>query len=129
MHKWKIYEDKKVDYLVATDAIGMGLNLNINHVSFLFFYKNLMVDIHADLYPSEIGQIAGRAGRYQNDGTFSFAKEAGSLDPLIVQSIEDHQLCMIFKKIYWRNSSIDFSSLSSAINSFRTISYKKFFYS
>ena len=55
-------------------------------------------------------------------------KEAGNLDPLIVQSIEDHRFDDI-QKIYWRNSSIDFSSINSVINSFKEISCKRFFYS
>ena len=67
----EIYEDKKVDYLVATDAIGMGLNLNINHVSFSSLQKFDGKFIR-DLTSAEIGQIAGRAGRYQNDGTFGY---------------------------------------------------------
>ena len=83
----QIYEDKKVDYLVATDAIGMGLNLNIDHVAFSSFAK-FDGRYMRGLSPAEIGQIAGRAGRYQNDGTFGYTKEAGNLDPLIAQSIE-----------------------------------------
>ncbi len=121
----EVYEDKKVDYLVATDAIGMGLNLNINHVSFSALQK-FDGRYTRDLFPSEIGQIAGRAGRYQNDGTFSHLKEAGNLDPLIVQSIEDYCFDDI-QKIYWRNSSIDFSSISSVKNSFRQFPIKNFF--
>ncbi len=121
----EIYEDKKVDYLVATDAIGMGLNLNIDHVSFSSFIK-FDGRYMRDLSPAEIGQIAGRAGRYQNDGTFGYTKEAGNLDPLIVQSIEDHRFDDI-EKIYWRNSSIDFSSIGSVINSFREFPVRDFF--
>ena len=121
----EIYEDKKVDYLVATDAIGMGLNLNIDHVSFSSFTKFDGRYMRA-LSPAEIGQIAGRAGRYLNDGTFGYTKEAGNLDPLIVQSIEDHRFDDI-QKIYWRNSSIDFSSISSVINSFRKFPVRDFF--
>ena len=121
----EIYEDKKVDYLVATDAIGMGLNLNIDHVSFSSFTK-FDGRYMRGLSPAEIGQIAGRAGRYQNDGTFGYTKEAGNLDPLIVQSIEDHRFDDI-QKIYWRNSSIDFSSISSVINSFRKFPVRDFF--
>ena len=85
MHKYKVYEDKKVDYLVATDAIGMGLNLNIHHVSFSSLQK-FDGRYTRDLLPAEIGQIAGRAGRYQQNGTFGYMKGAGDLDPLIVQS-------------------------------------------
>ena len=84
----EVYEDKKVDYLVATDAIGMGLNLNIHHVSFSSLQK-FDGRYTRDLLPAEIGQIAGRAGRYQQDGTFGVMKGAGDLDPLIVQSVED----------------------------------------
>ena len=64
-----------------------------------------------DLIPSEIGQIAGRAGRYQKDGTFGYMKTAGDLDPLIVKSVEDHNFDDI-QKIFWRNSDIDFTSIS-----------------
>ena len=120
-----MYEDKKVDYLVATDAIGMGLNLNIDHVSFTSFIK-FDGRYMRGLSPAEIGQIAGRAGRYQNDGTFGYTKEAGNLDPLIVQSIEDHRFDDI-QKIYWRNSLIDFSSVSAVINSFRKFPVRDFF--
>ena len=121
----EVYEEKKVDYLVATDAIGMGLNLNIDHVAFSAFQK-FDGRYTRDLLPAEIGQIAGRAGRYQNDGTFGDLKGAGSLDPLIVQSIEDHRFNNI-QKIYWRNSDIDFSSISSVINSFKVPPINNFF--
>ena len=76
-----MYEDKKVDYLVATDAIGMGLNLNIHHVSFSSLQK-FDGRYTRDLSPAEIGQIAGRAGRYQQDGTFGYMKGAGDLGPV-----------------------------------------------
>ena len=110
-----IYENKNVDYLVATDAIGMGLNLNINHVIFSSL-KKYDGRFNRNLHPAEIGQIAGRAGRFQNDGTFGLTKDAGVLDPLIIKSIEEHHFAEI-KKIYWRNSKIEFSSISSVLNS------------
>mgnify|MGYP001480687379 CR=1 FL=1 len=84
----EVYEDKKVDYLVATDAIGMGLNLNIHHVSFSALQK-FDGRYTRDLSPAEIGQIAGRAGRYQQDGTFGYMKGAGDPDPLIAQRLGD----------------------------------------
>jgi len=121
----EIYEDKKVDYLVATDAIGMGLNLNIDHVSFSSFAK-FDGRYMRSLSPAEIGQIAGRAGRHLNDGTFGYTKEAGNLDPHIVQSVENHRFDDI-QKVYWRNSSIDFSSIDSVINSFRKFPVRDFF--
>ena len=71
-----------------------------------------------DLSAAEVGQIAGRAGRYQNDGSFSFLKSAGKFDPVIIQSIENHKFDEI-QKIYWRNSNIDFSSVNSTIKSLK----------
>ena len=121
----EIYEDKKVDFLVATDAIGMGLNLNIEHVSFSSFQK-FDGRYNRDLYPAELGQIAGRAGRHLNDGTFGCLNTAGNLDPMIIKSIEDSKFDSI-KKIYWRNSKIDFQSVDSVINSFKKFPIKNFF--
>ena len=121
----QIYEEKKVDYLIATDAIGMGLNLNINHVSFSAL-KKFDGRYTRNLSSAELGQIAGRAGRYLNDGTFGYLKTAGNLDPLVIQAIENHKFDSI-NKIYWRNSDIDFSSVSSAINSLKKFPVKNFF--
>ena len=112
-----IYEDNKVDYLVATDAVGMGLNLNINHVSFSSFQK-FDGRYNRNLSSSEIGQIAGRAGRFQNDGTFGYLREAGDLDPMIIKKVEDHDF-EIINKIYWRNSNIDFSSVNTVLSSLK----------
>ena len=83
---------------------------------------------HRNLSASELGQIAGRAGRYQNDGSFGFLKNAGKLDPLIIQSIENHKFDPI-QKIYWRNNNIDFSSVNSVLNSFSQFPIQNFFYS
>ena len=94
-----IFDNKNVDYLVATDAIGMGLNLNINHVAFSTI-KKYDGRYNRNLHATEIGQIAGRAGRYQNDGTFGLTKSAENLDPLVIQSIEEHRFDEI-KKIYF----------------------------
>ena len=121
----EIYEEKKVDFLVATDAIGMGLNLNINHIVFSSLQK-YDGRHNRDLSPAELGQIAGRAGRYQNDGSFGFLKSAGKFDPFIINLIENHNF-EIIKKIYWRNSNIDFSSVNSVINSLKEFPVKNFF--
>ncbi len=121
----EFYENKKVDYLVATDAIGMGLNLNIDHVCFTSLEKFDGRYIR-NLYSNEIGQIAGRAGRYKNDGTFGYTKEAGFLDPLIIQSIESHSYNQI-QKIYWRNSDIDFTNISTVISSLKKFPIRNFF--
>tara|TARA_A100001011_G_C14319689_1_gene849899 strand:- start:3752 stop:6310 length:2559 start_codon:yes stop_codon:yes gene_type:complete len=121
----EIYENKKVDYLIATDAIGMGLNLSINNICFTSLEK-FDGKYNRNLLPSEIGQIAGRAGRYKNDGTFSYTKGAGILDPIIIKSIENHSYNKI-QKIYWRNSNIDFSSINSVLNSLKQFPIQNFF--
>ncbi len=121
----EVYENKNVDYLVATDAIGMGLNLNINHVSFSSLEK-FDGRYNRNLTPSELGQIAGRAGRYKQDGTFSYTKEAGNLDPLIIQQIENHNFDNI-QKIYWRNSDLDFNSIDSLLSSLKKYPVQSYF--
>ncbi len=120
-----IYENNKVDYLVATDAIGMGLNLNIDHVCFTSLEK-FDGRYNRNLTPSEIGQIAGRAGRYKNDGSFSFTREAGNLDQLIINSIENHTYPQL-QKIYWRNSNINFNSIETVLSSLKQYPIKNFF--
>ena len=76
----------------------MGLNLNINHECFSSLEK-FDGRYNRNLAPDEIGQIAGRAGRYKQDGTFSYTREAGNLDQLVVQQIETHNFASIQKFI------------------------------
>ncbi len=121
----EIYENRKVDYLVATDAIGMGLNLNIDHVCFSSLEK-FDGRYNRNLNSSEIGQIAGRAGRYKNNGTFSYTRQAGSLDSIIIQSVESHNYEQI-QKIYWRNSNLNFNSINDLQNSLKQYPVKNFF--
>ncbi len=121
----EVYENKNVDYLVATDAIGMGLNLNINHVSFSSLEK-FDGRYNRNLAPNELGQIAGRAGRYKQDGTFSYTKEAGNLDPLIIQRIETHNFDNI-QKIYWRNSNLNFNSIETLLSSLKQYPIHNYF--
>ncbi len=121
----EVYENKNVDYLVATDAIGMGLNLNINHVSFSSLEK-FDGRYNRNLAPNELGQIAGRAGRYKQDGTFSYTKEAGNLDPLTIQQIETHNFDNI-QKIYWRNSNLDFKSIDALFTSLKKYPIQNYF--
>ena len=121
----EIYENNKVDYLVATDAIGMGLNLNINHICFTSLEK-YDGRYNRNLTPSEIGQIAGRAGRYKNNGTFGYTKDAGTLDPLTIQSIESHNYDQL-QKIYWRNSNLNFKSIETLLNSLKEFPIQNFF--
>ena len=121
----EVYENKNVDYLVATDAIGMGLNLNIDHVCFSSLEK-FDGKYNRNLLPHEIGQIAGRAGRYKNDGTFGYSKGTSSLDPLTIQLIESHDFPSI-QKIYWRNSNLNFSTIETLLRSLKAIPTKDIF--
>ena len=121
----EVYENKNVDYLVATDAIGMGLNLNINHVSFSSLEK-FDGRYNRNLTPNEIGQIAGRAGRYKQNGTFSHTKEAGNLDSLIINQIENHNFDSI-QKIYWRNSELEFNTINLLLSSLKKYPIHSYF--
>ncbi len=121
----EVYENNNVDYLVATDAIGMGLNLNINHVSFSSLEK-FDGRYNRNLLPNELGQIAGRAGRYKKDGTFSYTKEAGNLDALIIEQIETHNFDNI-QKIYWRNSDLNFNSIDFLLSSLKKYPVHNYF--
>ncbi|GAA3854134.1 helicase-related protein [Celeribacter arenosi] len=111
----EMYQNGDVDYLVATDAIGMGLNLDVTHVAFsstVKFDGNRM----RHLAPNELAQIAGRAGRYQTDGTFGVTGEAGPLDDEVVEAIEEHYFTPL-KKLNWRNERLQFGSADALIAS------------
>ena len=104
-----MYEDGEVDYLVATDAIGMGLNMGINHVAFSALGK---FDGHAPrrLLAAEIAQIAGRAGRHMNDGTFGVTGDLQEIDADMVSAVEDHRFDAV-RAVFWRNAKLEFRSL------------------
>ncbi len=108
-----MYQSGEVDYLVATDAIGMGLNLDIDHVAFSALSK-FDGRRWRDLFPHELGQIAGRAGRFRNDGSFGVTGEAAPLDPGLIEAIEAHRFAPV-RKLHWRNPALDFSSLEALI--------------
>ena len=103
-----LYQEGEVDYMVATDAIGMGLNMDVDHVAFAGLRK-FDGKRPRPLSPAEIGQIAGRAGRHMNDGTFGVTNEVKPLDEEIVEAVENHRFESL-KHIYWRNASLDFNS-------------------
>jgi len=110
-----MYQSGEVDYLVATDAIGMGLNLDIKHVAFSSTSKfdgRRMRHLTAQ----EIGQIAGRAGRHTEDGTFGVTGEARPFDEDLVEAIESHRFAPV-KKLMWRNADLDFGSAERLIRS------------
>ncbi len=111
----EMYQNGEVDYLVATDAIGMGLNLDIEHVAFSSLRKFDGRRMR-ELQPNELAQIAGRAGRFQTDGTFGVTGEAHRLDDRVVDAITSHSFTPI-KKLQWRNSRLDFGSLDRLIAS------------
>jgi ATP-dependent RNA helicase SUPV3L1/SUV3 len=109
-----LYQSGDVDYLVATDAIGMGLNMDIDHIAFARLAK-FDGRMTRRLSPAELGQIAGRAGRHMNDGTFGTT--AGELmSAETIQAVEQHDFDPL-RFLYWRNPDLDFSSLDDLIAS------------
>jgi ATP-dependent RNA helicase SUPV3L1/SUV3 len=105
----EIYQSGEVDYLVATDAIGMGLNLDVHHVWFASLRKFDGRTARA-LNGAEISQIAGRAGRYMSDGTFGVTAEAEPMPEELIETVEQHRVRPL-PHLLWRNSALDFRSL------------------
>ncbi len=105
----EMYQNGDVDYLVATDAIGMGLNLDISHVAFSSLTKFDGRRMR-HLMPDELAQIAGRAGRHVDNGTFGVTGEAPPLDDAVAEAICDHKFPPV-KKLQWRNSDLQFGSV------------------
>ncbi|WP_406870144.1 helicase-related protein [Thioclava sp. 'Guangxiensis'] len=103
-----MYQNGDVDYLVATDAIGMGLNLDIDHVAFSSTVKFDGRRMRS-LFPYEIGQIAGRAGRYKTDGTFGVTGEARPFEEGVVEAVENHRFAPL-DRLQWRNSKLEFGT-------------------
>src|SRR5688500_5667982 len=114
-----MYQAGEVDYLVATDAIGMGLNMDVTHVAFAGLSK---FDGHRRrrLTPAEMAQIAGRAGRHQRDGTFGVLTLEGELSaefrPEELEAIEEHRFAPL-DHLYWREGDPDFRSVEALIRS------------
>lgn len=112
-----LYQSGDVEFLVATDAIGMGLNLDVDHVAFSAIRK-FDGQFHRNLTPSEIGQIAGRAGRYMNDGTFGVTGSCEPLDAELVERLEGHSFEPV-RVLQWRNAKLDFGSIDRLYESLR----------
>jgi ATP-dependent RNA helicase SUPV3L1/SUV3 len=110
-----LYQAGEVDYLVATDAIGMGLNMDIDHVAFARLSK-FDGERPRRLTAQEIGQIAGRAGRHMTDGTFGTTGNMGELDPELVEAVEAHRFDPL-RLLMWRNSDLDFRSAQGLLRS------------
>jgi ATP-dependent RNA helicase SUPV3L1/SUV3 len=106
-----MFQNGDVDYLVATDAIGMGLNLDVDHVAFASDRKYDGYQFRR-LNPSEFAQIAGRAGRATRDGTFGTTGRCAPFEPELVNALQNHTFDSV-KVLQWRNSKLDFSSLGS----------------
>ena len=106
-----LYQNGDVDYIVATDAIGMGLNLDVDHIAFAsdrkfdgWHYRRLT--------PAEFGQIAGRAGRHVRDGTFGTTGRCPPFDEELVGQIEQHRFSPV-TMLQWRSTDLDFSTIAS----------------
>src|ERR1700688_386479 len=107
----ELYQAGDVDYLVATDAIGMGLNLDVDHVAFAadrkfdgYQYRRLTA--------AELGQVAGRAGRHMRDGTFGVTSRVDPFEDALVEALESHRFDQV-KTIQWRNRNLDFASVDA----------------
>ncbi len=111
----ELFQSGEVDFLVATDAIGMGLNMDVDHVAFAGLRK---FDGRQTrwLYAHEIGQIAGRAGRHLRDGTFGVTGEALELDPDLVEQVVEHRFDPV-EALEWRNARLDFDTLPDLLRS------------
>ena len=112
-----LYQSGDVDFLVATDAIGMGLNLDVDHVAFAGSRK-FDGHVHRELTPSELGQIAGRAGRHMNDGTFGVTGGVESFSSDLIERLETHTFDSV-KALQWRTRVLDFNSLDRLRDSLR----------
>ena len=110
-----LYQNGDVDYLVATDAIGMGLNLDIRHVAFSSTAKFDGRRMRG-LFPQELAQIAGRAGRHTENGTFGVTGEARPLDDDMIEAIENHRFAPV-KKLQWRNEGLEFGTVERLVRS------------
>jgi len=110
-----LYQSGDVDFLVATDAIGMGINMNLNNVYFSNIKKFDGKKLRR-LNISEIGQIAGRAGRYLNDGSFGITGDCEEISSEEIEALENHKFPEI-QNIFWRNSKLNFNNKLSLIKS------------
>ncbi|QTN20384.1 phosphonate-binding protein [Brevundimonas sp. AJA228-03] len=110
-----LFQSGEVDFLVATDAIGMGLNMDVDHVAFAGMRK---FDGRRTrwLHAHEIAQIAGRAGRHIRDGTFGVTGEAEELDEDLVEQVVEHRFDPV-QAIEWRNARLDFDTLPDLLRS------------
>src|SRR5712672_4205968 len=107
----ELFQSGDVDYLIATDAIGMGLNLDVDHVAFASDRKFDGYQFRR-LNPSEFAQIAGRAGRATRDGSFGTTGRCPPFDAELVHALEGHSFESV-KVLQWRNTALDFFSVGA----------------
>jgi len=105
----ELYQSGEVDYLVATDAIGMGLNLDVDHIAFASRSK-FDGRRRRPLTAAETAQIAGRAGRFRSDGTFGETADCPPFGPELVSAVENHVFDAV-GQLSWRNAELDFTSV------------------
>jgi ATP-dependent RNA helicase SUPV3L1/SUV3 len=110
-----LFQSGEVDFLVATDAIGMGLNMDVDHVAFAGLAK-FDGKRRRPLHAHEVGQIAGRAGRFQTNGTFGVTAGCETMDAELVEAVESHRFDPV-NTAQWRNDDLDFRSLPSLLRS------------
>ncbi|HXW19503.1 MAG TPA: helicase-related protein, partial [Roseiarcus sp.] len=113
----ELYQNRDVDYIVATDAIGMGLNLDIEHVAFASDQKFDGREIRRLTF-AEFGQIAGRAGRNRRNGSFGATGACAPFEPELVEALENHAFEPV-SRAQWRNSDLDFASIDALQQSLR----------
>ena len=111
----ELYQSGDVDFLVATDAIGMGINMDLDHIFFSNIKKFDGKKLRR-LNLSEIGQIAGRAGRYLNDGSFGITGDCSKINSDEIESLETHKFDEI-RTIFWRNSNLNFNNTNNLLKS------------
>jgi len=107
----ELYQSGEVDYLVATDAIGMGLNMDIDHVAFASARK-FDGRRYRHLLAHELAQIAGRAGRHIRDGSFGETADCEALDETVIDAIENHRFDPV-EMLQWRSEALDFTSIAA----------------
>jgi len=110
-----LFQSGEVDFLVATDAIGMGLNMDVDHVAFAGLSK-FDGRRRRPLYAHEVGQIAGRAGRFQRNGTFGVTAGCEDMDAELAEAVESHRFDPV-EQALWRNADLDFRDLASLLRS------------
>jgi len=110
-----LYQEREVDFLVATDAIGMGLNMDVDHVAFAALGKFDGRRLRP-LVPAELAQIAGRAGRGMRDGSFGTTAAAPPLGQETIAALEEHRFAPL-TELRWRNTDLDFRSIGALLAS------------